>query len=535
MLVYASNFYFSAENGRHKLIECIARWAGNRANRSSVDPKILAHGIRELRLRDNSILSAKSTLIENEALLYPYLFCAQLSHADSDIPGRRWVTEIGIRQDTASSSFHCSVLLKTDEISTRVNASIQVTRPKVVQLLCDQCAIGGFTPGASVKRLEEKSDASAFLQLVERDDRSWPIVIISSNRDGSYPVEPERMRSLLIGIADVVQVSKTANTFEIEEVLGRRYAAWGGAINILFRPRKSDRGSYCQTVLLLPSTIAEMIDGGRSVESEVLASVTHRTNLPNSWRHTSLEMVGQAILRAQLSRSISNAKLGEDSSEYIQLLEAADNEIRTLEKDISNLRIEIEDRDGQLDKYKAKIDGLQHALSGQQSAGSNSESDSSVLHPFRDIAHSIIAKDPKLEQALQLICILFPDRVTVLDSAFESAQESDKDGFKHKAKALDLLWKFANGYWEVLADGRGDQQAKSTFGHDAYAQNEGQALTTEGRRRRTFFYHNQEILMDKHLKIGVKDSAAETLRVHFEWYANEKRLVIGHCGKHLDF
>ena len=43
------------------------------------------------------------------------------------------------------------------------------------------------------------------------------------------------------------------------------------------------------------------------------------------------------------------------------------------------------------------------------------------------------------------------------------------------------------------------------------------------------------ILMEKHLKYGVKDSLAETLRVHFEWLADEKKLVIGHCGKHLNF
>ncbi|WP_279611117.1 hypothetical protein [Burkholderia gladioli] len=41
--------------------------------------------------------------------------------------------------------------------------------------------------------------------------------------------------------------------------------------------------------------------------------------------------------------------------------------------------------------------------------------------------------------------------------------------------------------------------------------------------------------MEKHLKHGVKDSAAETLRVHFEWIASEQKIIIGHCGKHLDF
>ncbi|WP_282454615.1 hypothetical protein [Burkholderia gladioli] len=41
--------------------------------------------------------------------------------------------------------------------------------------------------------------------------------------------------------------------------------------------------------------------------------------------------------------------------------------------------------------------------------------------------------------------------------------------------------------------------------------------------------------MEKHLKIGIKDSVAETLRVHFEWVGADNVVVIGHCGKHLDF
>ena len=43
------------------------------------------------------------------------------------------------------------------------------------------------------------------------------------------------------------------------------------------------------------------------------------------------------------------------------------------------------------------------------------------------------------------------------------------------------------------------------------------------------------IVMPMHLKIGVKDTAAETLRIHFEWFADEQKIVIGHCGPHLKF
>lgn len=534
MLVYGSSFTFDPEGGPQKIIECVARWAGFRANRSSVDQAILSQGIRELRLKDNSVLTSRVTPDDGNGPTYPYYFCAQLSHGDNQVPGRRWMTEIGMRQESKAAPILCTVLLKTDEVSARVNAPIQVTRPKVVEQLTQQCRPSGFTPGLKVKRLDEDS-AAAFLREVEREDRHWPIVIISSDRDGTYPVSPERMRSLLVGIADVVEVTNEVDTFKVEETLGRRYGAWGGAVNIIFLASRGERAKFCETVLFRPNELAEMGEDGRTVESEIMTTVTHRTNLPFSWRHISLEVVSQAAFRAQLAKSILRAKQDDESAEYAELLEAADSELRTKDEQVEGLRRDIEERDGQVDKLQADIEGLKHALSGRQSSTSPNDSDLSALLPLREVVSGVITDDLSLEQSLNLISILFSDRIVVLDSALDAAQDSDADNFKYGKRALDLLWKLANGYWQALADGRGDQHAKSAVGNNAYAQNEGQALTSEGRRRRTFSYRGRDFTMEKHLKIGVKDSSTETLRVHFEWLADEKRLVIGHCGKHLDF
>lgn len=98
-----------------------------------------------------------------------------------------------------------------------------------------------------------------------------------------------------------------------------------------------------------------------------------------------------------------------------------------------------------------------------------------------------------------------------------------------------MLHTLATGYWSALNEGKGDQHAKGVFGKDAYAANESDSLSNEGKRLRTFTYRGQDFAMEKHLKHGVKDSKAETLRIHFEWLPAEKMLVVGHCGKHLNF
>jgi hypothetical protein len=104
----------------------------------------------------------------------------------------------------------------------------------------------------------------------------------------------------------------------------------------------------------------------------------------------------------------------------------------------------------------------------------------------------------------------------------------------HRKKAFDLLWSLCTSYWSALSQGQGDVTARHCFGA-AYAAREASKLSAAGRKRRTFGYLGNEIEMEKHLKIGVADNKAETLRVHFEWMAEEKKIIIGYCGGHLDF
>ncbi len=536
MLVYVNSFLFEPAQGPDQIVQLVAKWVGLRA-KSYVDAARLAGGIRELKLKDGSTLTSRATRTDHKGKTYPFWFCTQLSHRDEKISGRRWITEIGLHQEAEGQPIECSLLLRTDEVSARVTASIQVTRPKLVEQLIQSCNPIGQTPGLKVKQLALES-ASAFLREVERDERNYPIVILSTNRDNEYPVAPERLRSILVGLADVVCVPAEEDTFAIEEIVGRRFMAFGGALNIVFPGRQSDRGFFYETVLLRPDEIADIIDSGQSIESEVLSAITHRTNLPFSWRHISPEKVGQAALRAQLSQMIERVKTGDQSEElkeYIALLESADQEIQTKDNELARIRSNYEEKEQEVRALQADIANLKHALSGLQSTDDGGDDFAEILAPLRDSVAAVLKGSPSLQQTVDLIATLYSDRIAFLETSKASAKESDRGGFRQGTKAFQLLQKLATEYWQQLADGKSDQQAKTVFGQNAYAANEASALSNDGKRRRTFSYRGRDFLMEKHLKHGVKDSLAETLRVHFEWLAHEKKIIVGHCGKHLDF
>lgn len=536
MLVYANNFVFEPAQGPDQIIQLMAKWVGHRA-RSHVDASRLAEGIRELKLKDGSTLISRTTWSDDKGRAYPFWFSAQLSHRDEKISGRRWITEIGLHQEVEGKPIECSLLLRTDEVSARVTAAIQVTRPKLVEQLIQSCNPLGQTPGLKIKQLTLES-ASAFLREVEREGRNYPIAILSVNRDNEYPVDPERLRSILAGLADVVCIPAEENTFAIEELVGRRFMAFGGALNIVFPGRQGDRGFFYETVLLRSEDIADLRDSGHSIESEVLSTITHRTNMPLSWKHISPEKVGQAVLRSQLSQMIERAKAGnqsEELTEYVVLLESADQELQSKDKELESIRSNYEEKEQEVRVLEANIANLKHALNGLQSSDGGGDEVAEVLAPLRDSVVAVLKGSPSLQQTVDLIATLYSDRIVFLETAKASAKESDRGGFRQGAKAFELLQKLGTEYWQHLADGKSDQHAKTVFGQNAYAANEASALSNDGKRRRTFSYRGRDLLMEKHLKHGVKDSRAETLRVHFEWLAHEKKIIVGHCGKHLDF
>ena len=131
---------------------------------------------------------------------------------------------------------------------------------------------------------------------------------------------------------------------------------------------------------------------------------------------------------------------------------------------------------------------------------------------------------------LEQLVATHPDWFVVLDSAKRSAH---KCSFRRPRDVAALLAKLIN-YRRVMMQ-YGDSEARKVFGKNEYAAHESSTTRNNkiARANRTFVYNGKATLMEQHLKNGVKDSEAETLRVYFTWCSASRRIVIGHCGAHL--
>lgn len=533
MLVYSTTLWLNKTSSIDSVLDVASRWLSRKAHEEVSAASLKSTWQRRLREGNIQVISSDSS--------FPILQSIRYSHGDREVSGRQWITEIGLRQERSDSEIECSILLRTDEISTRVETKIQPTAPFVVHEIIKHCSPSTGTAGLSIIGLDSESEVEAFGYAIGYSKRRHPYVLVSPTPDNKYLVDIEKLRFLLEGLADVIQIPIGADTFLIEQMLGKQYAAWRGAVNLIFPEVQGFGRRFAPTKRLLPDDIENIIDESASPETEILSIITHRTNLPNSWRHISLESVSEIIRRRDLARLQKEASETGESAEYIKLLEEdnrdKDQKLGKHQQKISELQDEVNalnsiiaqtDDENRLLKYE--LDRLRLSSPYARISGAG-EGGKDVSDSVCDVLLNIACESFTPKESLLVITKLFPSRVDVLPSAWKSAEDSEI--FKEKKKAFELLWKLVTDYWNDLASGKGDTEARNVFGN-AYASKESKTVSKRAIKLRTFKYKGQDVEMMKHLKIGVKESIAETLRIHFEWDADERKIIIGHCGPHLD-
>jgi hypothetical protein len=531
MLVYANYLPVRSASGLLDPLGPVATWVSKKLKRKITASQILKGG----DFAAPNGWSAASTVAVDQ---YPHLAAFALVHPDSDVAGRRWHTEVGLRQRQAGADVELTVLVQTSEISSRVTAPVSPGAPTFVSELLRCCEFSSTAIGCTTKTLDDES-GEAFRHVILDPSRQYPFVVVSPTRDGSYLVDTDWLRQSLLGIAELVVIPPSADTFWLARTVGEEFIPYRGAIKTILPSRNLGQPSVRT---LPPKEIESENWDPRSAAKELFSLVLHRTNVPLSWQHISPTRVKEVALRREFERKRAAALASGISQDYVSFLEAY---VKDMELSIQQAAADKKTLGEVLDstqraadetqrELRSKIASLQLLLENSNSPGEDSPYASEDILKVADAVADSIDAGPSPEECLLLIDHLFPDRVVILPEAWTSARESG--GFKHGRKLYSLLNSLSTAYWRSLRDGIPDQEARKVFGA-AYAAKESETVTKSkgARRKRTFRYRNEDYYMAKHLKIGVKESPTECIRVHFEWIAARNLLVIGHCGQHLPF
>lgn len=536
MLVYSNSFRVVGEKAEEVTNRAIHGWLKGKLKKPFSLSECLQAGEWSAG-RGRDAVWLKSYVSDSGT---PVLYAWRLKHADEKIPGRQWVVELGYKKSDDGIDFSCTV--QTDEQSALVDTNVEPSKPRVVQYLLKNidseplASLDTNTPGRKLKKVGfDRSEYQALLSAIEDERRDYPLVLVSPARDGEYLVNRQHLQEALVGLAQVVEVVSDFQSYEMEAVLGRKFSAWDGAVNIIHTPRKDGR---IYQKLLKSRDIECLGDKQFQRVSAILGIVTHQTNVPRLRNRVRPEGVIQHALRQRLFayRTIDKNKLGveelrDENQQLWDELYRAENTISALEAERDNAELQrleaLEEKEQalqQVRKLKYKIKSIERSASRGGVAISQS-----VVETIRLLSSP---SEPTAEECLEIIDDLFSDRCEILPSARESAEKYSM--FAHGRRLLALMIKLMTEYYECFREG-GDNLAKNVFTRDEYSATESESVTKnkEMVSCRTFYHDGKPIVMFRHLKIGKADDRRYLVRVYFEWNKERDKIIIGHCGEHL--
>ena len=541
MLVYANNLSIEGAGAEAAIFKGIGGWL----------KQLLGFGLRSDQLKNDGQFNGKRGSVSSTLRIRattdgePELYSWVLKHQDDLVYGRRWIVEIGLRG--LGSSLILSCVLKTDERSTLVASPVTASQPRLIRYVvsnvrkASDADFAMTVPGVVVKTVGNDTDSyHGLLAEIERAEREWPVVLVSYMNDGTSLLNITELQHKLIGLAQVVEVSPDANSYEMVAVLGKQQSAWSGALNIV--PGGSGRARY-----FLANEISEWGESQHERISRVLAWVTSSTNIAHLRRHVRPEgvmLLGQrrymeAVRRK--SQKMNEAELRQEltetsrrADEQSQFIDELIDENSQLEKTASEIKNDLEESQSRWQNDLAKKDFTIRSLQQNLTRAGGVQSSAVGSDDLNDRLLGLVCVNDPLSpfDCITLIKDTYSEKCIVLTSAKASARKMDR--FVYGRSLLDLLRRLVTDYRSKLMKD-GDNEAKKVFGKHEYAAKESKSVMSNKalRRRRTFEYGGHEVEMFRHLKIGVGDDLTKTIRVHFHWDASGKKIVIGYCGEHL--
>jgi len=379
-------------------------------------------------------------------------------------------------------------------------------------------------------------------------DRTVPIVTVACDRGGATPlVDGAILAGRLKGLASVALLATERSTFEFADALDRHgyggeYKCFHGAVHV-YGPtaelEEDHRLWLADSLRLLDPTyrteaLAGMIAGrlgvrglpsgfftlieehDREERRRLAERLAKRPSVPPPAASSATYVNALEKDREQLRQELQRAIQREE--QYVHDWNAADDGRRAAERQRDDAEAKVEQERAHSADLREQIDRIKR-------------SKASMAPEAQRALTSVLGGRMTPEDCLRLVGAAFPDRIIVLDSAYQSARRAE--GFRHVEKLAELLERLGSEYYDALCVGKSDAEAAMTFG-DAFAAKESETTMSNRRARteRTFRYENEDVVMWRHLRIGVKESTAETIRVHFGWVAERKKVVVGWCGEH---
>ncbi len=523
MLVYANTLHFKADADLEMALLVLEQTL---AQISSEDVSLggeLPFNPYKHQFNDGSRYVFGKFEKENEAH-----YSLKYTRKDNELTTRLWHTTISFRRIPASDdnteiTTDCKITVETEDFKP-TDAPAIVYTPPIVGKFMKHLPLSILTPKPDVVTLDNGDAVFELNSDIEFSDRRYAIVIVCPDDNDEMPIKSPRLAYLTAGLAQVYEIDVKADWDGLVDVLGYKFTPKSGEVKFIY-PVNQNGGFMIPQFDYKQFRITALKNDKIDVEQEMFSQIAQRLCRTHAYKQTTPENVAKMIKYQNFQEIKRHAQITAEetlSKEISEIFSDTDRELDSLRTETQALKTENR-------RLKYELQTLQEVFQPPTNVPT-AAFDYAELKKILDIP----SERYLVEDSLSIMQSTFPERIVVLPTAFDSARESRT--FREKKRAFNLLWRLATDYYQTLCEGKPDAQARQIFGDDFSAkESETVEKNAVARQLRIFTYKGNDYEMMAHLRIGTKDSIADTLRVHFRWFADEQKIVIGHCGKHLNF
>jgi hypothetical protein len=456
----------------------------------------------------------------------------RFEHPDREVDGRIWRTDVGIMiraADTFDVAITNGHFMRPGFLGEAPPAASQSAPRLVSDLLGSRFWFpsAGSEPLALDPISVRVGDGPHLESRLKDSARDCPIVLVSRFSSGGLPLDTRELAKRIAGAANVYEIAEPAVELELDWFLPEKFRCFAGAVRV-YQPRvefespgDSRRHRFLKGHSMSRDVILETI-----VRGICQFPMTHG---PAQIR--TLEDITQIERESRLAELKRTAAYG--SKEWVQLLEdenrRLEQKVKQLEEQSLGIGVELETVKEELEDARQESDRLRYEKDQVLASSRNRDGrETSTQFDLEELPDT-------LSEVIELIERLYPGRILFTERARKAAADAT---FRRIRIAWKVLRAMATVLYELHIDAglplfEIKKQFREKTGFELAI---GESEATRTHRRlgplRQLRYNGQDLDISTHVKYGT--SAPDCLRVHYHPLIEEKRLIIGHCGDHLD-
>lgn len=450
----------------------------------------------------------------------PEYWALSYEHPDFDGARLRWRCDVVVRQLPELLDFRLRISYAGGD-GREVAPEHRI--PWVVQRLLDGqgewLCLASADPLLPGPMPLERTGLDIFVARLFAPERRIPFLLITPSAPEEWLVDPWPWADRLAGVAKVWKVADWETCSLLDKRLPAAYACYPGAVRFYLPGANPERDARPHQYI--PSSRLWSLRGRQQALNDTARLLARR-----NWE---VRARGEILDLEQLRAHAREQGLQRHRRELADATRQAQAQ-RPLEQDPEYKRLleqEVSDLQAQLDAERQRASELQNrAVQLEyllQDTGQN------------ELADWLQKLPDNLTEMLELIQLLYPQRVAFTERAHKSAKAAAFNQSRRLNDAWRLFWHMANTLYDLYFNSEGvnieaEFQDRSGFGLTLK-----EGSQTRANRKlmalREDEWNGRAISIEPHTKIGTE--APHLLRVHYASLEHERLLVIGHIGDHL--